>query len=178
VMKRIVGKYQDSGGSPMLKTFVDRLNLIPFVAPSVVLFDQIGLRHPLTCCSVRTVFITPSSLPSSSATEIALKWSQAARKFRQIDRDFAWLLVERAFPWQRSWLGQRCRGRQPSRACRLGNDYPLYISKTFPLFNSSISLAGSGFWYSLSGLSQKLDPGNKSNRLRATAPRQVSGSLM
>lgn len=30
---------------PMLKTFVDRLNLVPFVAPSVIVFDQVGLRR-------------------------------------------------------------------------------------------------------------------------------------
>lgn len=29
---------------PMLKTFVDRLNIVPFVAPSVIVFDQVGLR--------------------------------------------------------------------------------------------------------------------------------------
>ncbi len=31
--------------SPMLEMFVDRLNLVPFVAPSVVVFDKIGLQR-------------------------------------------------------------------------------------------------------------------------------------
>ena len=31
--------------SPMLEMFVDRLNLVPFVAPSVVVFDEIGLER-------------------------------------------------------------------------------------------------------------------------------------
>ncbi len=31
--------------SPMLKMFVDRLNLVPFVAPSVIVFDQVGYRR-------------------------------------------------------------------------------------------------------------------------------------
>ncbi len=30
---------------PVLKTFVDRLNLVPFVAPSVIVFDHVGLRR-------------------------------------------------------------------------------------------------------------------------------------
>jgi GntR family transcriptional regulator of vanillate catabolism len=34
----------DACDSPMLQMFVDRLNRVPFVAPSVVVFDQIGLR--------------------------------------------------------------------------------------------------------------------------------------
>jgi GntR family transcriptional regulator of vanillate catabolism len=29
----------------MLKMFVDRLNLVPFVAPSVVVFHQVGFRR-------------------------------------------------------------------------------------------------------------------------------------
>jgi len=29
----------------MLKMFVDRLNLVPFVAPSVIVFDQVGYRR-------------------------------------------------------------------------------------------------------------------------------------
>lgn len=35
----------DSCGMPMLKTFVDRLNVVPFVAPSAIVFDQVGLRR-------------------------------------------------------------------------------------------------------------------------------------
>lgn len=35
----------DASRSPMLKMFIDRLNLVPFVAPSVIVFDQIGLRR-------------------------------------------------------------------------------------------------------------------------------------
>jgi GntR family transcriptional regulator, vanillate catabolism transcriptional regulator len=31
--------------SPFLEMFVDRLNLVPFVAPSVVVFDEIGLQQ-------------------------------------------------------------------------------------------------------------------------------------
>ena len=31
--------------APMLKTFVDRLNLVPFVAPSSIVFDQVGLQR-------------------------------------------------------------------------------------------------------------------------------------
>lgn len=34
----------DACESPMLSMFVARLNLVPFVAPSVIIFDQIGLR--------------------------------------------------------------------------------------------------------------------------------------
>ncbi|MFM6854034.1 MAG: GntR family transcriptional regulator, partial [Sphingopyxis sp.] len=30
--------------SPLLSTFIDRLNNVPFVTPSVIVFDQIGLR--------------------------------------------------------------------------------------------------------------------------------------
>jgi PAS domain-containing protein len=50
-------------------------------------------------------------------------------------------------------------------------------SKILPFIRSAISAAGSGFWHSDSGLSQKLESGNISNRLRAAAPRQVSGSF-
>jgi GntR family transcriptional regulator of vanillate catabolism len=35
----------DACDSPMLKMFVDRLNMVPFVAPSVIVFDQVGLRR-------------------------------------------------------------------------------------------------------------------------------------
>lgn len=35
----------ESCDSPILKMFVDRLNLVPFVSPSVIVFDQIGLRR-------------------------------------------------------------------------------------------------------------------------------------
>jgi hypothetical protein len=51
------------------------------------------------------------------------------------------------------------------------------VSKILPFIRRAISVAGSGFWHSDSGLSQKLELGNISNRLRAAAPRQVSGSL-
>jgi GntR family transcriptional regulator of vanillate catabolism len=30
--------------SPMLATFIERLNNVPFVAPSVIVFDQVGMR--------------------------------------------------------------------------------------------------------------------------------------
>ena len=33
----------DACDSPMLQMFVERLNLVPFVAPAVIVFDQIGL---------------------------------------------------------------------------------------------------------------------------------------
>jgi len=51
------------------------------------------------------------------------------------------------------------------------------VSKILPFIRRAISEAGSGFWHSDSGLSQKLELGNISNRLRAAAPRQVSGSF-
>jgi hypothetical protein len=51
------------------------------------------------------------------------------------------------------------------------------VSKILPFIRRAISEAGSGFWHSDSGLSQKLEFGNISNRLRAAAPRQVSGSF-
>lgn len=35
----------DASGSPMLHAFIERLNRVPFVAPSVIVFDQIGLRR-------------------------------------------------------------------------------------------------------------------------------------
>ncbi len=35
----------DAANSPMLKMFIDRLNLVPFVAPSGIVFDQVGLRQ-------------------------------------------------------------------------------------------------------------------------------------
>lgn len=35
----------DACGSPLLKSLVERLNRVPFVAPSVIVFDQIGLRR-------------------------------------------------------------------------------------------------------------------------------------
>lgn len=35
----------DACGSPMLKLFVDRLNQVPFVAPSVLVFDQVGISR-------------------------------------------------------------------------------------------------------------------------------------
>jgi GntR family transcriptional regulator of vanillate catabolism len=35
----------DNCGSPLLKQTVDRLNLLPFVAPSVLLFDQVGIAR-------------------------------------------------------------------------------------------------------------------------------------
>src|SRR5882672_9637055 len=51
------------------------------------------------------------------------------------------------------------------------------VSKILPFISSAISVAGSGFWHSDNGLSQKLELGNISNRLRAAAPRHVSGSF-
>src|ERR1700687_292282 len=51
------------------------------------------------------------------------------------------------------------------------------VSKILPFIRRAISAAGSGFWHSDSGLSQKLELGNISNRLRAGAPRQGSGSF-
>jgi hypothetical protein len=51
------------------------------------------------------------------------------------------------------------------------------VSKILPFIRRAISEAGSGFWHSDSGLSQKLELGNISNRFRAAAPRQVSGSF-
>jgi len=51
------------------------------------------------------------------------------------------------------------------------------VSKILPFISSAISAAGSGFWHSDNGLSQKLELGNISNRLRAAAPRHVSGSF-
>jgi len=35
----------DSCGSPLLKQIVDRLNLVPFVAPSVLVFDEVGITR-------------------------------------------------------------------------------------------------------------------------------------
>lgn len=35
----------DACDSPMLKMFVEQLNMVPFVAPSVIVFDQVGLRR-------------------------------------------------------------------------------------------------------------------------------------
>jgi GntR family transcriptional regulator, vanillate catabolism transcriptional regulator len=32
-------------GSPLLQVFVERANMVPFVAPSVILFDRVGLRR-------------------------------------------------------------------------------------------------------------------------------------
>jgi GntR family transcriptional regulator of vanillate catabolism len=32
-------------GSPLLKLFIDRLNLVPFVSPAVIVFDHTGLRQ-------------------------------------------------------------------------------------------------------------------------------------
>jgi hypothetical protein len=51
------------------------------------------------------------------------------------------------------------------------------VSKILPFIRRAISAAGRGFWHSDNGLSQKLELGNISNRLRAAAPRQVSGSF-
>jgi hypothetical protein len=51
------------------------------------------------------------------------------------------------------------------------------VSKILPFIRRAISVAGRGFWHSDNGLSQKLESGNISNRLRAAAPRQVSGSF-
>jgi hypothetical protein len=51
------------------------------------------------------------------------------------------------------------------------------VSKILPFIRRAISVAGSGFWHSDSGLSQKFELGNISNRSRAAAPRQVSGSF-
>jgi hypothetical protein len=53
----------------------------------------------------------------------------------------------------------------------------LATSKIMPFIRRAISEAGSGFWHSDSGLSQKFELGNISNKLCAAAPRQVSGSL-
>ncbi len=50
------------------------------------------------------------------------------------------------------------------------------VSKILPFIRRAISVAGRGFWHSDKGLSQKLESGNISKRLRAAAPRQVSGS--
>lgn len=33
----------DACDSPLLRLFIERLNLVPFVAPSVIVFDQVGL---------------------------------------------------------------------------------------------------------------------------------------
>lgn len=33
----------EANGSPILKTMIDRLNQVPFVAPSVIVFDELGL---------------------------------------------------------------------------------------------------------------------------------------
>ena len=65
-------------------------------------------------------------------------------------------------------------------ASSAGRDFYLglfNVSKILPFIRRAISEAGSGFWHSDSGLSQKLELGNISNRLRAAAPRQVSGSF-
>jgi GntR family transcriptional regulator of vanillate catabolism len=35
----------DACDSPMLRMFVEQLNRVPFVAPSVIVFDQVGLRR-------------------------------------------------------------------------------------------------------------------------------------
>ncbi len=35
----------EAAGSPLLSMFVERLNLVPLVAPSVIVFDQVGLRR-------------------------------------------------------------------------------------------------------------------------------------
>lgn len=35
----------DACDTPMLGSFLDRLNRVPFVAPSVIVFDQVGLRR-------------------------------------------------------------------------------------------------------------------------------------
>ena len=69
--------------------------------------------------------------------------------------------------------------RRPSAVAQHANPHLVRCStsKISPFINSAISVAGSGFWHSDNGLSQKFEPGNISNRLRAAAPRQVSGSL-
>jgi GntR family transcriptional regulator, vanillate catabolism transcriptional regulator len=41
-------KIVEACGSPLLNMFIERLNLVPFVAPSVIVFDQIGLRTAFT----------------------------------------------------------------------------------------------------------------------------------
>ncbi|EQB16044.1 MULTISPECIES: GntR family transcriptional regulator [Sphingobium] len=38
----------DGCQSPILSMFIERLNNVPFVAPSVIVFDQVGLRHAFT----------------------------------------------------------------------------------------------------------------------------------
>ena len=53
----------------------------------------------------------------------------------------------------------------------------LRTSNILPFINRATSSAGNGFWHSDSGLNQKFESGNMPNRLRATAPRQVSGSF-
>ena len=54
----------------------------------------------------------------------------------------------------------------------------LTSSNISPLISRATSDAGIGFWHSLSGFSQKFEPGSISNRFLATAPRHTSGSLM
>jgi GntR family transcriptional regulator of vanillate catabolism len=41
---RFHGLIIEAARSPLLRRFIDRLNHVPFVAPSVIVFDQIGLR--------------------------------------------------------------------------------------------------------------------------------------
>jgi hypothetical protein len=51
------------------------------------------------------------------------------------------------------------------------------MSKILRLTMRAISSAGSGFWHSDRGLSQKFDFGSKAKRSRAFAPRHDSGSV-
>lgn len=71
------------------------------------------------------------------------------------------------------------RSASDATATVLRDSYLVFFSasKILPFIRRAISVAGSGFWHSDRGLSQKLESGNISNRLRATAPRQVSGSF-
>ena len=51
------------------------------------------------------------------------------------------------------------------------------MSKILRFMMRAISSAGSGFWHSERGLSQKFDFGSKAKRSRAFAPRHDSGSV-
>ena len=81
-----------------------------------------------------------------------------------------------------TWMDDRCVGRTrqiPTSMARSTTSYfALFsVSKILPFIRRAISVAGNGFWHSDSGLSQKFEFGKISNRLRAAAPRQVSGSF-
>ena len=120
----------------------------------------------------------------------SLRWQRRESQCQRTALHLVWRMarVRRARPElttkalrllrQRAPVGPAIFSAAPSHVATKHRHLAIFsVSKILPLSSSATSDAGSGFWHSDSGFSQKFEFGNIWNRLRATAPRQVSGSL-